>query len=407
MPACGLHAGGGLSTTESIFSGRKIPEKIVRENGNVAYLCLSGQPDACLRKAWPQLLRLPAAPRYLLSVRMLVDEGKLSLFCFLIGVSSCYPMVLPMAGYHGPFSLLEAVRWYFLAIYSAIFALITRLALRGRRFQVGIRALFLGCAFSAGLHIAHVNESYRVFGWYMCVMAFFHYSEFLTIAVSNPDTLSVDSFILNHSPQYKIAAVSSWIEFWIEHALWPGLLHPLALRTLLYSPPDQTSAALPISSSFAVLDQQNKTARSDLLRNERFVPDLKNVCWPLSALGLFVCVCGEAVRKLAMLTARTNFNHVVQSEKRPDHTLVTHGVYSLCRHPAYAGWFYWAVGTQMILVNPVCIVAYLAASWKFFKDRITIEEVTLLNFFQYDYVLYQDRIPTGLPFIRGYPIKDL
>ncbi|KAL1116478.1 hypothetical protein AAG570_004950 [Ranatra chinensis] len=171
-------------------------------------------------------------------------------------------------------------------------------------------------------------------------MAFFHYSEFLTIAVSNPDTLSVDSFILNHSPQYKIAAVSSWIEFWIEHALWP---------------------------------------------------DLKNVCWPLSALGLFVCVCGEAVRKLAMLTARTNFNHVVQSEK----------------HPAYAGWFYWAVGTQMILVNPVCIVAYLAASWKFFKDRITIEEVTLLNFFQYDYVLYQDRIPTGLPFIRGYPIKDL
>lgn len=57
---------------------------------------------------------------------------------------------------------------------------------------------------------------------YMCVMAFFHYSEFLTIAITNPRTLNVDSFILNHSNEYHIAAVASWIEFFIELYFLPG-----------------------------------------------------------------------------------------------------------------------------------------------------------------------------------------
>lgn len=53
-------------------------------------------------------------------------------------------------------------------------------------------------------------------------MAFFHYSEFLTIAITNPRTLNVDSFILNHSNEYHIAAVASWIEFFIELYFLPG-----------------------------------------------------------------------------------------------------------------------------------------------------------------------------------------
>ena len=30
------------------------------------------------------------------------------------------------------------------------------------------------------------------------------------------------------------------------------------------------------------------------------------------------------------------------------------------------------------------------------------EEITLLNFFGEDYLLYQKHVPTGLPFIYGY-----
>ena len=40
-------------------------------------------------------------------------------------------------------------------------------------------------------------------------------------------------------------------------------------------------------------------------------------------------------------------------------------------------------------------------SWRFFKDRIFEEEIYLLDFFGEDYVNYQNRVGTGLPFIYG------
>lgn len=58
-------------------------------------------------------------------------------------------------------------------------------------------------------------------------MAFFHYSEFLGIAWSNPKTLSINAFLLYHSPQYVIAAISSWMEFLIEVLLYPGKISKL------------------------------------------------------------------------------------------------------------------------------------------------------------------------------------
>ena len=29
-----------------------------------------------------------------------------------------------------------------------------------------------------------------------------------------------------------------------------------------------------------------------------------------------------------------------------------------CRHPGYLGWFVWAVGTQLLLVNPLCLTGF-------------------------------------------------
>lgn len=58
-------------------------------------------------------------------------------------------------------------------------------------------------------------------------------------------------------------------------------------------------------------------------------------------------LCGEGLRKAAMLTAGSNFNHIVQNEKAQSHVLVTSGVYAYFRHPSYVGWFYWSIGTQV------------------------------------------------------------
>ncbi|KAL0158341.1 hypothetical protein M9458_046417, partial [Cirrhinus mrigala] len=65
---------------------------------------------------------------------------------------------------------------------------------------------------------------------------------------------------------------------------------------------------------------------------------IKQMNW-LCLVGLLMVLCGESLRKAAMLTAGSNFNHI-------SHVLVTTGVYALFRHPSYVGWFYWSIGTQ-------------------------------------------------------------
>jgi protein-S-isoprenylcysteine O-methyltransferase len=102
-----------------------------------------------------------------------------------------------------------------------------------------------------------------------------------------------------------------------------------------------------------------------------------------------LCLVGEVVRKAAMLEAGRSFNHLVQSERAADHTLVTSGIYAWSRHPSYAGWFLWSIGSQLILANPVCLLAYAAVSFSFFKERIYVEEFMLLKFFGQQYRDYQ------------------
>ena len=101
-----------------------------------------------------------------------------------------------------------------------------------------------------------------------------------------------------------------------------------------------------------------------------------------------------------MIQAGTSFNHTIQRKKKDDHGLVTTGVYSFLRHPAYFGFFYWGIGTQLVLGNPICFVAYLIVLWRFFSSRIKSEEGDLVRFFGDNYIDYKKRVGTGIPFIR-------
>ncbi|KAJ8956884.1 hypothetical protein NQ318_014301 [Aromia moschata] len=236
---------------------------------------------------------------------------------------------------------------------AASFNVILKLLFKGNEWQIAMRAAFLGIMFALGIYIRLVAPAHiQIFGGYMCVMAFFHFSEFVAIAIVQPRQVSTDSFVINHSPQYVAAAVASWLEFFIESYFFPGI---------------------------------------------------KQIYW-LSNIGLGICICGELLRKIAIFTAGPSFHHLVQSEKSKDHVLVTHGVFGWFRHPSYVGWFYWSIGTQILLLNPLCVPAYAIASWHFFKTRIYIEEITLLNFFGQNYCNYQQKVGTGIPFIEGYRI---
>ena len=71
-----------------------------------------------------------------------------------------------------------------------------------------------------------------------------------------------------------------------------------------------------------------------------------------------------------MVTATTNFHHHVQKKQRQGHELVTHGIYAWLRHPSYFGFFWWAVGTQLVLGNVFCFFIYVFVLWRFFFRRI-------------------------------------
>ncbi|KAG5282205.1 hypothetical protein AALO_G00053430 [Alosa alosa] len=282
----------------------------------------------------------------------LVLEGKISIISFICGLGVVFiPLIAIVAsdidwvfdyltGFNGKIATL---------VYITVINGFLLLIYKGPLYKVAVRACFLGFTFGCGMIISLSDTTWTHFGWYMCSLAFFHYSEYLVTAIINPRSLSLDSFLLNHSVEYTVAAVSSWVEFIIEKLLFP---------------------------------------------------DIKQLSW-LSVLGLLMVICGEFLRKMAMFTAGSNFNHIVQNEKSQSHILVTSGVYAFFRHPSYVGWFYWSIGTQVMLCNPVCILGYTLASWRFFRERIEEEEISLIHFFGEDYIEYKRKVSSGLPFIAG------
>lgn len=213
----------------------------------------------------------------------------------------------------------------------------------------------LGIVFAVGVVMFLSGEVYMYFGLYAMALSFFHMSEYVTTSIFNSDTLSLDSFLVNHSHEYVIAAIASWLEYGIEFYFFPS------------------------AKTFHVV----------------------------AVVGAILVVFGETLRKVAMFSAGSNFTHIVQYRKRDTHQLVTSGVYSLFRHPSYVGWFYWSLGTQILLCNPVCLVGYGLASWMFFNERIFDEEETLIQFFRDDYVQYKERVGTGILGISGYPLQEV
>lgn len=155
------------------------------------------------------------------------------------------------------------------------------------------RAAMLGTIFGGSFMLTmFLSGPWRIFCLYSMSLSFFHFSEFVLTSMYNPHRLSIDSFLLNHSTEYQIAAVVSWVEFFTGALLFPSY------KTMVF----------------------------------------------LNLLGFVMCLAGEVMRKAAMITAKSNFSHIVQSSRNSGHKLVKHGVYAWSRHPSYVGWFIWSIG---------------------------------------------------------------
>jgi len=191
--------------------------------------------------------------------------------------------------------------------------------------SIGLQSFALGFTLSASLLLTAwcVSESkpiWRLPAFFAC-LSLFHFLEYYTTARYNLPAARKSSFLLfNNGTAYNIA-------------------HGLATLEIAIS---------------------------------NFVPSYRDaMVFPWSiALGLMLVVVGQTVRSVAMAQAGTNFNHTPAKTRRAGHELVSTGVYGYLRHPSYFGFFWWALGTQVLVGNKVCCAGYAIALWKFFSDRI-------------------------------------
>ncbi|KAL6245678.1 farnesyl cysteine-carboxyl methyltransferase [Rhinocladiella similis] len=235
---------------------------------------------------------------------------------------------------------------------------------------VSIRAFGLGIALGVCslLTLEFVYWGYGL--WrapcFVAILSLFHYLEFDMTARYNPPDASISSFLLlSNGMAYAAAHTAAMLELLLRY--WLDSRHKPQWLSLPFSLPPFTLG----------------------------VPTTLSV-----GTGIILVVVGQVMRSTAMKQANTNFNHVVQWTKRSDHVLVTHGVYAFSRHPSYFGFFWWGLGTQVLLGNRLCFVAYAVVLWKFFHHRIMHEERHLVSFFGQQYLNYRDRVPVRIPFIR-------
>lgn len=130
-----------------------------------------------------------------------------------------------------------------------------------------------------------------------------------------------------------------------------------------------------------------------------FFPELKEY-WLISDLGLALVVIGEIIRKMAIIIAGQAFTHLIRIYHDENHQLITHGIYRFMRHPGYCGFLLWSVGTQIMLCNPISVIAFAVVVWRFFAKRIPYEEYFLRQFFGSQYEEYAQRVVSGVPFVN-------
>jgi len=218
--------------------------------------------------------------------------------------------------------------------------------------SASIISFSLGCVFTLGFltflrgGFGQWWSTYQL-GFFIASWAAFHWGEFAVTAGWNSDKCSVDSFLLENGNLYHIAHSTAIIEYIITNY---------------------------------------------------FRPSWKEYPY-VSVIGICLVVFGQTLRSIAMIHAASNFSHSVALYKMEGHVLVTRGVYSWFRHPSYTGFFYWALGTQLVLQNPLTFIAFAVILWRFFDSRIKVEEKHLVRFFGNEYLAYRQRVGTKIPLI--------
>lgn len=198
-------------------------------------------------------------------------------------------------------------------------------ALDGISLRAFLLGITLGLSALSTVLIAYNQQQIWRAPFFLMALSLFHFLEFYVTAAYNTPAANISAFLLSQNGKaYNLAHTAAFTE---------------SVLTSLFFPQWQASFSTSVIVSF----------------------------------GFAAMLVGQITRSVAMAHAGTNFNHTVQTRKAAEHELVTTGIYSYLRHPSYFGFFWWGLGTQMVLGNLVCFLAYTFILWSFFSSRIQSE----------------------------------
>jgi protein-S-isoprenylcysteine O-methyltransferase len=209
-----------------------------------------------------------------------------------------------------------------------------------RRFPfvaAGTVALLLGLV-AVGAAWTQSEAMGRGLGPYLMLLGAFHLLEFSGTALLRPAQLSFQSFAFNGLPYAAAIALGL-----VEHVL-----------------------------------------EADALSGYAMASDIR-------VLGLAVAGLALGLRIWAVVAASSSFDHVVHTELGADHTLVTQGPYRWLRHPSYTGYYWFAIGGQIILHNPITLCVHAIVLARFFRQRLAVEESALERRFGSEYARFRKR----------------
>ena len=220
--------------------------------------------------------------------------------------------------------------------------------------RVAVTAYLLGTGTGLGVGLLllalHAPEWWLVpVGLYLLSLAVLHQTEYLALAVLTDPQTAAEESIVNRGRDPIVALMCSWVEVFAK---------------CLWCPAWQGSGAAVV-------------------------------------LGALLMGYGHYLRLSALASLKADFA-AAGGARRRDQRLCTSGPYRRARHPAYRGAFWWTVGSQVLLQNPVCLVAFTGALWRWCRAQIAREEAALASpqYFGDAYVAYRRRVATGIPFIR-------
>ncbi|CAB4253714.1 similar to Saccharomyces cerevisiae YDR410C STE14 Farnesyl cysteine-carboxyl methyltransferase [Maudiozyma barnettii] len=194
---------------------------------------------------------------------------------------------------------------------------------------------------------------FKSINFYIIALCLFHFLEYYITAKYNPGKVHSDSFLLfGNGKEYIGAHTFALLECLIEYTLWPQCKRVAGIR------------------------------------------------FYIAVTGVVLALVGQYIRTMAMKTAAQSFSHILKRKKERDHILVTNGLYAYFRHPSYFGFFWWAIGLQLVLLNPLSFFIFTLVLWRFFSKRIQIEEEYLISFFGNNYISYKKNTKVWIPFIQ-------